>query len=122
MIRSSLLPNGSETWQQSLNTYWKSIIKTLVQRSNLSVSIRIGYAIAKGLAENGAKVVVSSRKQENVTKAVDKLRELDLDVSGVVCHVGKDEDRKNLLQTVSWRNEVTLRFFIIVFLIINSIY
>ena len=122
MIRSSLLPNGSETWQQSLNTYWKSIIKTLVQRSNLSVSIRIGYAIAKGLAENGAKVVVSSRKQENVTKAVDKLRELNLDVSGVVCHVGKDEDRKNLLQTVSWRNEVTLRFFIIVFLIINSIY
>ena len=122
MIRSSLLHNGSETWQQSLNTYWKSIIKTLVQRSNLSVSIRIGYAIAKGLAENGAKVVVSSRKQENVTKAVDKLRELDLDVSGVVCHVGKDEDRKNLLQTVSWRNKVTLRFFIIVFLIINSIY
>ena len=121
MIRSSLLPNGSETWQQSLNTYWKSIIKTLVQRSNLSVSIRIGYAIAKGLAENGAKVVVSSRKQENVTKAVDKLRELDLDVSGVVCHVGKDEDRKNLLQTVSWTNKVTLRFFIIVFLIINSI-
>ena len=122
MIRSSLLPNGSETWQQSLNTYWKSIIKTLVQRSNLSVSIRIGYAIAKGLAENGAKVVVSSRKQENVTKAVDKLRELNLDVSGVVCHVGKDEDLKNLLQTVSWRNKVTLRFFIIVFLIINSIY
>ena len=122
MIRSSLLHNGSETWQQSLNTYWKSIIKTLVQRSNLSVSFRIGYAIAKGLAENGAKVVVSSRKQENVTKAVDKLRELNLDVSGVVCHVGKDEDRKNLLQTVSWRNKVTLRFFIIVFLIINSIY
>ena len=115
MIRSSLLHNGSETWQQSLNTYWKSIIKTLVQRSNLSVSFRIGYAIAKGLAENGAKVVVSSRKQENVTKAVDKLRELDLDVSGVVCHVGKDEDRKNLLQTVSWRSEVTLRYFIIAF-------
>ena len=44
---------------------------------------------------------MSSRKQENVTKAVNKLTELNLDVSGVVCHVGKDEDRKNLLQTVS---------------------
>lgn len=65
------------------------------------VSFRIGYAIAKGLAESGAKVVVSSRKQENVTKAVNKMTELNLDVSGVVCHVGKDEDRKNLLQTVS---------------------
>ena len=44
---------------------------------------------------------MSSRKQENVTKAVNKLKELNLDVSAVVCHVEKDEDRKNLLQTVS---------------------
>lgn len=42
----------------------------------------IGLAIAKRLAENGAKVVVSSRKQENVDKAVDKLRSDGIQVRG----------------------------------------
>jgi len=58
----------------------------------------IGYAIAQGLAENGAKVVISSRKQVNVDKAVKSLQDLNLDVTGTVCHVGKEEDRKLLFQ------------------------
>ena len=46
--------------------------------------------------------MVSSRKQSNVDRAVDSLREQygNESVSGVVCHVGKDADRKNLIQEV----------------------
>ena len=47
--------------------------------------------------------MVSSRKQSNVDRAVDSLREQygNESVSGVVCHVGKDADRKNLIQKVN---------------------
>jgi short-subunit dehydrogenase involved in D-alanine esterification of teichoic acids len=62
---------------------------------------RIGFAIARRLGEDGAKVVVSSRKQQNVDKAVKALQNENLDVCGVVCHVGKKEDRHNLIQKVS---------------------
>lgn len=57
----------------------------------------IGFAIAQGLAENGAKVLISSRKQENVDKALEKLKNEGLDVSGTVCHVNKEEDRTKLI-------------------------
>uniref|UniRef100_A0A6M2DK69 Putative dehydrogenase n=1 Tax=Xenopsylla cheopis TaxID=163159 RepID=A0A6M2DK69_XENCH len=56
----------------------------------------IGFAIAKRLGLEGAKVVVSSRKSVNVENAVSTLLKDGLDVHGVVCHVSKAEDRKNL--------------------------
>ncbi|KAJ8307915.1 hypothetical protein KUTeg_014533 [Tegillarca granosa] len=59
----------------------------------------IGLAIARKLAQDGAKVVVSSRKQVNVEKAVQNLKSENLEVTGVVCHVGKSQDRTNLIQT-----------------------
>eukprot|EP00794_Sanderia_malayensis_P018549 gene18549-20412_t len=58
----------------------------------------IGFAIAQHLGKNGAKVVISSRKIENVQKATSKLQEQGLDVCGTVCHVSKEEDRKSLLE------------------------
>ncbi|XP_011642396.1 dehydrogenase/reductase SDR family member 4 [Pogonomyrmex barbatus] len=58
----------------------------------------IGFAIAKRLAQEGAKVMISSRKESNVKKAVDKLKSEGLQVAGTVCHVGKAEDRKNLFE------------------------
>lgn len=58
----------------------------------------IGFAIARRLAQEGAKVVVSSRKEANVQKAVDQLKKENLDVIGVKCHVGNAEDRKNLFK------------------------
>jgi len=58
----------------------------------------IGFAIAEGLAENGAKVIISSRRKENVDDAVKKLKERNLEVSGCVCHVGSDSDRASLLE------------------------
>ncbi|KAM4050955.1 dehydrogenase/reductase SDR family member 4-like isoform 1-T2 [Anomaloglossus baeobatrachus] len=59
----------------------------------------IGLAIARRLAQDGARVLVSSRKQQNVDKAVKDLRKEGLDVEGTVCHVGKNEDRVNLVNT-----------------------
>ena len=48
----------------------------------------IGYAIAEKLAKEGAKVIVSSRRAENVERAERQLMEQGLAVKGVVCHVG----------------------------------
>ena len=69
---------------------------------NLNLCLRIGFAIAKKLAEDGADVVISSRKQKNVDKAVNALKALNLSVTGLVCHVRKPEDRQRLLKKVSW--------------------
>lgn len=44
--------------------------------------------------------MVSSRKQKNVDAAVEKLTQENLDVMGIVCHVGKKEDRSNLISKV----------------------
>lgn len=59
----------------------------------------IGLAIARRLAEDGAHVVISSRKQKNVDSAVATLQKEGLSVSGIVCHVGKPEDRERLVTT-----------------------
>ncbi|XP_060553516.1 dehydrogenase/reductase SDR family member 4-like [Ruditapes philippinarum] len=62
----------------------------------------IGLAIARRLGQDGAKVMVSSRKQDNVDKTVSQLKSENLDVAGLVCHVGKAEDRTKLIeQTLS---------------------
>ncbi|XP_069319800.1 dehydrogenase/reductase SDR family member 2, mitochondrial-like [Eulemur rufifrons] len=59
----------------------------------------IGLAIARRLAQDGAHVVVSSRKQQNVDRAVAMLQGEGLSVTGTVCHVGKAEDRERLVAT-----------------------
>uniref|UniRef100_A0A667I9F7 Dehydrogenase/reductase 2 n=1 Tax=Lynx canadensis TaxID=61383 RepID=A0A667I9F7_LYNCA len=60
----------------------------------------IGFAIARRLARDGAHVVVSSRKQQNVDRAVAALQGEGLSVVGTVCRVGKAEDRERLVATV----------------------
>lgn len=57
----------------------------------------IGFGIAQRLARDGCKVMISSRKQANVEKALGLLKADNLDVAGVTCHVGKAEDREKLL-------------------------
>ncbi|XP_073431507.1 dehydrogenase/reductase SDR family member 4-like isoform X1 [Dendrobates tinctorius] len=59
----------------------------------------IGLAIARRLVQDGARVLVSSRKQENVDRAVEELKKEGLAVEGTVCHVGKNEDRVKLVNT-----------------------
>lgn len=58
----------------------------------------IGFSIAQRLAEEGATVVITSRKEENVQKAISQCS--NLDVSGIVCNVAKPEDRENLAKHV----------------------
>ncbi|EKX55445.1 hypothetical protein GUITHDRAFT_149798 [Guillardia theta CCMP2712] len=58
----------------------------------------IGLGIARRLAQEGAGVMICSRKLENVQKTVDMLRSENLKVEGIPCHVGKAEDRENLIK------------------------
>ena len=59
----------------------------------------IGFAIAKRLATDGCRVMISSRKKENVERALQDLRSSGLEnVDGIPCHVGKSEDRDRLIE------------------------
>ncbi len=58
----------------------------------------IGLSIARGLAEQGAKVVVSSRKQEVLDEVAATFREEGLEAMGIACHVGKSDQREELIQ------------------------
>ncbi|XP_078497474.1 dehydrogenase/reductase SDR family member 4-like [Lissotriton helveticus] len=67
----------------------------------------IGLEIARRLAQDGAHVVVSSRKKGNVDQAVEELKAENLSVSGVVCHVGKEEDQQRLINTaLQWQGGI----------------
>lgn len=58
----------------------------------------IGEAMARGLAEFGAKVIISSRKQEAVDAVADAFRTDGLEATAIACHVGDAEQRKELVQ------------------------
>ncbi len=57
----------------------------------------IGKAIAMALGEQGAKVVVSSRKQEAVDETTRELRHLGIEVTGIVAHMGDMDQVRNLV-------------------------
>lgn len=57
----------------------------------------IGYAIARQLGLDGASVIVSSRKEENVLNAVKNLKMEGIECSGCVAHVANSDDRTKLL-------------------------
>lgn len=46
-------------------------------------------------------MVVSSRRQANVDKAVALLQSQSIQVTGTTCNVGSGEDREKLVQLVS---------------------
>jgi len=58
----------------------------------------IGLAIAERLGLEGARVMVSSRKQKQVDEAVQKLKSQNIDAAGIVCHVGNRDDRTRLFE------------------------
>jgi NAD(P)-dependent dehydrogenase (short-subunit alcohol dehydrogenase family) len=60
----------------------------------------IGESIARGLAEFGATVVVSSRKQEAVDEVATDLKEAGHNVLAIACHVGDAQQRIQLIETV----------------------
>ncbi|CAD5224059.1 unnamed protein product [Bursaphelenchus okinawaensis] len=60
----------------------------------------IGLATADRLAHEGAKVVISSRNEANVKRAIKDLIDSGIhpsNIAGTVCHVGKPEHRQHLL-------------------------
>lgn len=57
----------------------------------------IGEAMARGLAEFGAKVVVSSRKQEAVDAVADAFKADGLEATGIAANVGNPADLANLI-------------------------
>jgi len=57
----------------------------------------IGESIARGLAEHGASVIISSRKQEAVDAVVRQFRSDGLEATGIACHVGDSDQRKALI-------------------------
>ena len=57
----------------------------------------IGKAIAKGLAEQGAQVVISSRNQEACDEVAIAFKNDGLKAIGIACHIGKEDQRKNLV-------------------------
>ncbi|MDM9631126.1 SDR family NAD(P)-dependent oxidoreductase [Robiginitalea aurantiaca] len=57
----------------------------------------IGKAIAQGLAEAGAQVVVSSRKQDAVDDVAREFSDLGLKAIGIQCHIGDAGQREGLI-------------------------
>ncbi len=57
----------------------------------------IGEAMARGFAEFGAKVVISSRKQEAVDAVAASFKADGLEAIGIECHVAKSDHQKNLI-------------------------
>ena len=57
----------------------------------------IGKSIAQGLAEAGAQVVISSRKQEAVDAVAAEFTALGLKALGIQCHIGDAGARENLI-------------------------
>jgi NAD(P)-dependent dehydrogenase (short-subunit alcohol dehydrogenase family) len=57
----------------------------------------IGLSIARGLAENGAKLVISSRNQEAVEAVAAEFNKAGFDAIGIACHIGDAEQRQALV-------------------------
>jgi NAD(P)-dependent dehydrogenase (short-subunit alcohol dehydrogenase family) len=57
----------------------------------------IGKSMARGLAEFGAKVIVSSRKQDAVDAVAAEFKADGLEATGIACHVGDEAQLKNLV-------------------------
>jgi NAD(P)-dependent dehydrogenase (short-subunit alcohol dehydrogenase family) len=57
----------------------------------------IGRAIAEALARAGAKVVISSRKQDQCEEVAKALRAEGLEAAPIACHIGKKEELQALV-------------------------
>jgi NAD(P)-dependent dehydrogenase (short-subunit alcohol dehydrogenase family) len=60
----------------------------------------IGEAIARGFVEQGATVVLTARKQENLEKVAASIRQSGGKAVPIVCHGGKSAEMKDLFKRV----------------------
>lgn len=68
----------------------------------------IGFAIAVGLLEAGAKVYFNGRNGNKVLEAINKYKELGYDVKGFVCDVTNEEAVKELVKKIENENNGTI--------------
>lgn len=73
----------------------------------------IGEAIARGLGQAGAKVVISSRKQEAVDEVAAQLKEEGIEAIAVAAHNGNSEQLQNLV-------DITLKTYGRIDIVINN--
>uniref|UniRef100_A0A8D2AMS7 Dehydrogenase/reductase SDR family member 4 n=1 Tax=Sciurus vulgaris TaxID=55149 RepID=A0A8D2AMS7_SCIVU len=96
----SFLPTAALLSKRSTSSAANSRLKLANKVAVVTGSTNgIGFTIARRLAQDGAHVVISSRKQQNVDQAVNTLQGEGLSVTGTMCHVGKAEDRERLVST-----------------------
>lgn len=57
----------------------------------------IGKSVAQGLAEHGAKVVISSRKQDAVATVAKDFKEKGWEAIGIACHIGDPSQCEHLI-------------------------
>ena len=63
-------------------------------------SYGIGYAIAKGYAEAGAKIVFNDINEELVNKGLEAYREAGIEAIGYVCDVTNENDVNNMISKI----------------------
>ena len=85
---------GTEKWRINMS---KDIKVALVTGGNRG----IGYELVKQLALNGFKVILASRDQEKGYEAVQKLKELDLDVLFMLMDVDNQESIRQASITIN---------------------
>jgi len=67
----------------------------------------IGYGIAYRIASEGGHVVITSRTEEKVKKAVGEIKKAGFSASGFAGDIGKPSDRKGLIQhTLEFKNRI----------------
>src|SRR5436305_1897482 len=65
----------------------------------------LGTAIAEGLAEQGASVVLSSRKQADLDREAERINQRFPDRAvAVAAHAGREEDLQRLVETTISRH------------------
>ena len=68
----------------------------------------LGLAAARRVAQEGAKVMICSRKQANVDEALEQLHKEGLtNIHGIQCHVSDEQQRQNLIDEVTRTQDCT---------------
>ena len=60
----------------------------------------IGFAIAQGLAEAGAKIAFNCRGKEHMDQALADYKKLGIDAKGYLCDVTKEDDVKAMVEDI----------------------